>query len=1054
MDALIRAGQTLGLEGDDLRHFVQEQQELAREERRLSREREEREREERGKEREFELERLRLGGQCQINQSNSDQSVSSKGKPKMQCFVDGRDQIDAYLSRFERFARTQKWPETEWASCLSVLLSGRALEVYARMSDENAENYRSLKSALLQRYDLTAEGYRKKLRGSRPQSDESPAQYITRLKEYLCKWIELSGASDSTNLIVELLVKEQFLNSCSGDLATYLRLQPTTDLGELSKNAENFLSANGKRSLSQNSGSHSFGKQSGTACRNEPDQFRKRRTEEKQQNFGVGDTARSSGVTCYSCGKTGHKANACKAESRNEIFTGDGVKCFRCNRQGHYARNCRNSGPINAGVSVDQEEMVSSGESGSSVGRVAVGCAIQETLPEPTVGATDVTFELKSGELLTVMESGCSTGSRADRDIYSGETRMPVADGYVGKQPVKVLRDTGCSGIIVQRKFVEESQYTGRKKYILRVDRTLVETPTVEIDIDTPYLRGKFEAQCMNDAIYDLIIGNVIGARDPENPDLGCSPIGDCPVTEECKKTESGAAVVENVDKWLDISKADLIKMQKEDSSLARYYQKNDVLIKGRSESSFSVCDGVLYRNYTQVEGSERRTWRQILLPTELRTTVMNVAHDSLMGGHRGINKTLKKVESNFFWPGINSDITRYCQSCDICQKTGQKGLRKAPMGKMPIIDVPFRRVAIDLIGPIRPETHEGYTYILTFIDYATRYPEAIPLKDCTTESVADALFKIYCRLGVPEEILSDLGTQFVSECMEQVSILMGIRRLTTSVAHPQGNGLVEIFNKTLKSMIRKLCSEDPRGWSKYLDALLFACREVPQDSTGFAPFELLYGRTVRGPMQILKELWTNERLETEVKLSYQYVFELRNKLEQTLKIAHDALEKAHTKQKVNYDRRSKVRSLHVGDEVLIMLPTTANKLLMQWRGPFVITKRVGQFDYRILANGEEKTYHVNLLKKYNRREGSHCQREENNVSGTVTVAHGAYFAGGKDLGGKIAELPFDRGKTIREANYLSSVGFDPLVEVTFLVFGVSVRLSAKQNTSVALKTK
>ena len=127
------------------------------------------------------------------------------------------------------------------------------------------------------------------------------------------------------------------------------------------------------------------------------------------------------------------------------------------------------------------------------------------------------------------------------------------------------------------------------------------------------------------------------------------------------------------------------------------------------------------------------------------------------------------------------------------------------------------------------------------------------------------------------------------------------------------------------------------------MDALLFACREVPQDSTGFAPFELLYGRTVRGPMQILKELWANDKVESDVKMSYQYVFDLRNRLEQTLRIAHDALEEAHSKQKLHYDRRTKVRLLHVGDEVLVMLPTTANKLSMQWQGPFVIIKRVGQ---------------------------------------------------------------------------------------------------------------
>ena len=101
----------------------------------------------------------------------------------------------------------------------------------------------------------------------------------------------------------------------------------------------------------------------------------------------------------------------------------------------------------------------------------------------------------------------------------------------------------------------------------------------------------------------------------------------------------------------------------------------------------------------------------------------------------------------------------------------------------------------------------------------------------------------------------------------------------------PMCNGLVERFNGTLKSMLKKLCAEQPRQWHRFINALLFAYREVPQESTGFSPFELLYGRTVRGPMHILKELWTENADVPETKTSYQYVFELREKLEATLSL-------------------------------------------------------------------------------------------------------------------------------------------------------------------------
>ena len=114
---------------------------------------------------------------------------------------------------------------------------------------------------------------------------------------------------------------------------------------------------------------------------------------------------------------------------------------------------------------------------------------------------------------------------------------------------------------------------------------------------------------------------------------------------------------------------------------------------------------------------------------------------------------------------------------------------------------------------------------------------------------------------------------------MREVTRLLSIKQLTTTPYHPMCNGLAEKFNGTMKSMLKRLCSEQPRQWQRYINPLLFAYREVPQESTGFSPFELLYGRAVKGPMTILKQLWTKEVEEPEVKNSYQYVFELRKKL-------------------------------------------------------------------------------------------------------------------------------------------------------------------------------
>ena len=224
------------------------------------------------------------------------------------------------------------------------------------------------------------------------------------------------------------------------------------------------------------------------------------------------------------------------------------------------------------------------------------------------------------------------------------------------------------------------------------------------------------------------------------------------------------------------------------------------------------------------------------------------VAHDTILAGHMGVKKTEDRILINFYWPGIYQDVVSFCRSCNVRQRTVSKGrVAKIPLGKMPLMDLPFKRVAVDLIDPITPASDKGHRYVLTLVDYATRYPEAGPLKSIDTETMVEALLDLYSRVGIPEKVLSDLGTQFVSEYMQKVSRLLSIRRLTTTPYYPISNGLTEKFNSTLKKMLRRLCIEQLKQWYRFINPLLFANREVSQASTGFSPFELLYGRTERG---------------------------------------------------------------------------------------------------------------------------------------------------------------------------------------------------------------
>ena len=121
----------------------------------------------------------------------------------------------------------------------------------------------------------------------------------------------------------------------------------------------------------------------------------------------------------------------------------------------------------------------------------------------------------------------------------------------------------------------------------------------------------------------------------------------------------------------------------------------------------------------------------------------------------------------------------------------------------------------------------------------------------------------------------------------------------------------------------------------RYLTPLMFAVRDTPQDSTGFTPFELMYGRSVRTPMTIVKELWTGEVEDAENVATYQYVIDLRQRIEDTCALAKEQLAKVQAKNQKYYNHRARNRELKIGDLVLLLLPTERNKLTLAWRGPF-----------------------------------------------------------------------------------------------------------------------
>ncbi|XP_078598163.1 uncharacterized protein LOC144874156 [Branchiostoma floridae x Branchiostoma japonicum] len=304
-DTLIEQATKMGLEGPSILEYVEKQQAIERDERARERDAQ--------RKHELELEALKLK-QAEIKAVQKQNAEEVKAKtPRLPSFTEGEG-IDEYLLRFERFARANHWAENTWASLLSALLTGKALAVYSRLSDDDAKDYKKVKDAILKRYELTEDGFKKKFRSEVPQEGEGPDQYIVRLSSYLNRWIELSDTPKTYEGLRDLIIQEQFLDLCPVDLSVHLRERKPKSLEELGKMSERYLIAHGR------------GLFEGARPRNPP------RTDQVLSgtaNVRVVTTSATSRRRCDRCIQ--NEAEWCG-------------HCFRCGGSNHIARRCWKQG--------------------------------------------------------------------------------------------------------------------------------------------------------------------------------------------------------------------------------------------------------------------------------------------------------------------------------------------------------------------------------------------------------------------------------------------------------------------------------------------------------------------------------------------------------------------------------------------------------------------------------------------------------------------------------------------------------------------------------------
>ena len=330
--------------------------------------------------------------------------------------------------------------------------------------------YNKLKKALLTRYNYTEDRYyRKRFREAMPETEETPDQFVFRLKNYLTKWLELSGSSPQNfDALVDLIVKELFINACSEDLTMYLLQRLPKDLVELTTWAQKYLIAHKEQ----------LGKSKATVQPRGADQ--KKTTQSKQDS----SQGRQRLLWCYRCQGFGHRQSDCgtKISSRKD-------------QKG-------SSTPVS--------------QSSQKKTRTIMAQLDEDGEKEFTCVEIEGTRSRRNAK-----KSGTKGSTNSDRAVYSAVCRAQSNDGqtYVGVgklngRPVKVLRDTGCTGMIVDRALVPEVMVIpGSSGSLQMVDHTLIDVPLANVYLDSPYYKGHCRVMCVSSPVYPVIIGNVRGAR-------------------------------------------------------------------------------------------------------------------------------------------------------------------------------------------------------------------------------------------------------------------------------------------------------------------------------------------------------------------------------------------------------------------------------------------------------------------------------------------------------------------------------------------------------------
>ncbi len=317
---------------------------------------------------------------------------------------------------------------------------------------------------------------------------------------------------------------------------------------------------------------------------------------------------------------------------------------------------------------------------------------------------------------------------------------------------------------------------------------------------------------------------------------------------------------------------------------------------------------GVLYR----ITNEDEEIKNQLILPSAYRNRAMQGVHDDI--GHPGRDRTLSLLRERFYWPGMVRDIESWVKGCDRCIRRKSTTNTRVPLVSITTTH-PLELVAMDFLT-LEP-SKGNFQHILVITDHFTKFAQAIPTKNMTARTTADALFNNFIvHYGIPSRIHSDQGANFESKLIKELCVILGMEKSRTTAYHPMGNGQCERFNRTLLNMLGTLEPDKKTDWKAHVGPLVHAYNCTRHETTGFSPYLLMFGRHPRLPIDTAFGLDRNPGYQSMVK----YTESLRERLDKAYRLASKATLKSQQRQKQHYDLKARGASIQIGDRVLVKI--------------------------------------------------------------------------------------------------------------------------------------